>query len=154
MIRWWAAVLAVVAAGCLSVQDGFVCAADVDCTNNGIQGTCEPSHRCSFPDDSCGSGKRFGPYSGTELANSCVIADLTDPPDLGEDGPAPEWSYDLLGNASGDLANSGDAGGMTPTDGGTPPDMTPTCGHFMEPCCSGSSKCTGGLLCTLGTCLL
>ncbi len=51
----------------------FACTNDVDCTRGDESGTCEAVGRCSFPDQSCPSGARFGALSGT-YANECVGA--------------------------------------------------------------------------------
>ena len=48
----------------------FLCADPDDC---GAEGICEPNGGCSFPDDSCESGRRLAKY--TASANECVPLD-------------------------------------------------------------------------------
>lgn len=48
----------------------FECSANAQCEG----GTCEPLGLCSFPDDGCDSGRRYGELSGT-LAGTCVPVD-------------------------------------------------------------------------------
>lgn len=72
-----AVVLAVASGGCLR-QTAFRCDTDADCGN----GTCEAVGYCSFVDDSCPDGRRYGSLSGPH-AGSCVGA--TDMPDAGVD---------------------------------------------------------------------
>lgn len=49
----------------------FECSLDTECSYASGHGTCEPNGRCSFPDPSCPSGRRFGALSGP-VANECV----------------------------------------------------------------------------------
>lgn len=58
-------------AGCQKVE-AFVCAGDGECVDGSRSGTCEESGFCSFPDDGCASGKRFGEWAGGGLAGACV----------------------------------------------------------------------------------
>ena len=46
----------------------FVCESPEQCG----AGVCEPSGYCSFPDDECPSGRRYGTFAGDGLANACV----------------------------------------------------------------------------------
>jgi hypothetical protein len=54
--------------------DTFACQDDAQCDNGGIAGTCEPNGGCSFPDDSCGSGRRYGAHAPDGLSGHCVDA--------------------------------------------------------------------------------
>ena len=56
-------------AGCGA--DPFVCSSNGQCLEGGAQGICQPSGVCSFDDDDCESGQRFGEHAGA-LANMCV----------------------------------------------------------------------------------
>jgi hypothetical protein len=47
----------------------FACADDAQC---GDAGHCEPEGWCSFPDESCPGGRRFGAHSGDGLGGACV----------------------------------------------------------------------------------
>ena len=68
-----AAVLgAVLAPGCGAGT--FACQDDAQCKNGGIAGTCEPTGGCSFPDDSCASGRRYGAHAPNGLSGFCVDA--------------------------------------------------------------------------------
>lgn len=71
MRRYFAVVFAL--AGCQKV-DAFVCAADSECANGSVAGTCEPSGFCSFADGGCPGGKRYGDWAGDGLAGTCVAA--------------------------------------------------------------------------------
>ncbi|MBV1858809.1 MAG: hypothetical protein KUG77_10385 [Nannocystaceae bacterium] len=55
-------------AGC---NESFECAADTHCELDGVAGFCESIGHCSFPDEACDSGRRFGSLAGT-LSNQCV----------------------------------------------------------------------------------
>src|SRR5262245_17644868 len=41
----------------------FRCDSTSACVVGDVQGTCEPSGMCSFPDGTCGSGRRYGDYA-------------------------------------------------------------------------------------------
>lgn len=62
----WSVALAIVAA---CSPDGFVCRDDAAC---GAEGRCEASGFCSFPDDACPSGRRYGEHAASAYANACV----------------------------------------------------------------------------------
>lgn len=52
--------------------NGFLCESDEVCQQAGAQGLCQPSGYCSFPDDACPSGQRYGEHVGGSLPNTCV----------------------------------------------------------------------------------
>jgi hypothetical protein len=52
------AIVYALAAGCQT--SSFVCQTDVQC---GAMGTCEANGSCSFPDDTCDSGRRYGAHA-------------------------------------------------------------------------------------------
>jgi len=57
--------------GCLRTTE-FKCATDTDCSD----GKCETTTSyCSFTDSSCGSGRRYGDFSGS-LTKQCVGGDI------------------------------------------------------------------------------
>lgn len=67
--------LAVIVASWLVTGCGagaFACENDGECNNSGVAGTCEPGGGCSFPDDRCASGKRYGAHAPDGLGGSCV----------------------------------------------------------------------------------
>lgn len=59
------AVVYAFAAGCQT--SSFVCQTDVQC---GAAGTCEPNGSCSFPDETCDSGRRYGAHAAEP--DACV----------------------------------------------------------------------------------
>ena len=60
--------------GCTPIASAFRCADSAACVREGVAGTCEGNHWCSFPDAACGSGRRYGEFAGDGLSNSCVTA--------------------------------------------------------------------------------
>jgi hypothetical protein len=50
----------------------FSCEDATDCKTNGEQGMCEATGWCSFEDDACLSGRRYGAFAPAELQNQCV----------------------------------------------------------------------------------
>lgn len=50
----------------------FQCAESSQCSIDGRAGTCEPSGYCSFPDETCPSGQRYGDHAAAGLAETCV----------------------------------------------------------------------------------
>lgn len=61
----------------------FACMDDGQCAASTPGGRCEADGRCSFPDDSCASGRRYGTLSGA--ASSRCVGEVTD--DAGLDAP-------------------------------------------------------------------
>jgi hypothetical protein len=55
--------------GC--TQGRFNCVDDAGCSNGGQQGVCQSNGRCSFPDETCPSGQRYGEHAG-HLSGVCV----------------------------------------------------------------------------------
>lgn len=53
----------------------FACASDGQCQAGAVAGQCEANGFCSFPDDSCPTGQRFGDAAPAEVANACVAAE-------------------------------------------------------------------------------
>ncbi|HWB81383.1 MAG TPA: LamG domain-containing protein [Nannocystaceae bacterium] len=62
-----------IALGC--GRDVFACKQTADC---GPNGACEPDGWCSFPDDACDSGRRYGHWVGDGLADHCVPSGVAD----------------------------------------------------------------------------
>lgn len=62
--------LVALAAACQS--NGFRCEDDSECTVQGVAGFCEDNGVCSFPDEECSSGRRYGQQAPAELAGVCV----------------------------------------------------------------------------------
>jgi len=53
----------------------FACSSDAQCQAGAVAGQCQPSGYCSFPDESCPGGQRYGAAAPDDLANACVAAD-------------------------------------------------------------------------------
>lgn len=64
------ALLASTVAGCSSGV--FACGDDSDCAGEADGGVCEASGFCSFIDEACDSGRRYGSHAGDGLAGTCV----------------------------------------------------------------------------------
>lgn len=61
--------------GCIAAAcklGGFACADDGDCAGRGDGATCEATGWCSFPDEDCASGSRYGTHAGDGLGGTCV----------------------------------------------------------------------------------
>jgi hypothetical protein len=83
----------------------FACNDDPQCTDGGELGRCETSGYCSFADETCASGWRYGARAPSELAEACV------PP---EDATSVAESTD----------DSDPTNASTTATTGTPPDST------------------------------
>lgn len=66
----FATLLLGVVGGCSSDNE-FQCLEDSACSNDGIEGVCQPTGYCSFPDPSCESGYRYGELADA-FAEECV----------------------------------------------------------------------------------
>jgi hypothetical protein len=68
------ALLAMILIGCApSLPSSYVCQTTSQCWSNGVQGVCEPTGACSFPDANClPSRRRYGDLGPPALAGSCV----------------------------------------------------------------------------------
>jgi alpha-tubulin suppressor-like RCC1 family protein len=68
------AIAAVALGGCASPTP-YPCENSSNCEHDGLQGMCEATGYCSFPDTKCsGSYRRYGTNSPKELANQCLPA--------------------------------------------------------------------------------
>ncbi len=74
------AVLAGFSAACFG-RPTYECSESAQCVVGQAMGVCEPDNLCSYLDDACPSGRRYGPYAG-DKAETCVPAgdDTTDDP--------------------------------------------------------------------------
>src|SRR5262245_29398688 len=70
-VAWLAAWASAVGLAC-GLQAAFACESAADCIDGGVAGTCESTGFCSFPDDACDSGQRYGKHAGGGLGDSCV----------------------------------------------------------------------------------
>ncbi len=106
-------------------RDGwFHCKRDEECAAGG-EGRCEPDDRCSYPDGSCESGRRYGEWAG-ELSRDCVDAPAT------TTGIASDASSTTLADAT---TTTTDPIGTTTTTTSTSSSSTSS---------TGSSETTGG----------
>jgi hypothetical protein len=64
------AVLAGLSISCFG-RPTYECSADASCIVGDAVGVCEPEGVCSYLDEACPSGRRYGPYAG-DLAEACV----------------------------------------------------------------------------------
>ncbi len=94
-----------VAWGC-GVTNSFTCAQNSQC---GVDGVCQPTGGCSFPDDDCPSGQRYGDYAPSGLGGLCV--DPTSDTDPG-------------GTTLGSGDATGTSGPSSLDDTGSPPGTT------------------------------
>jgi alpha-tubulin suppressor-like RCC1 family protein len=74
------------ASACHDGRGYFECRVPEDCRSSSLQGACEPSHRCSFADTACLSGRRYGEYAGPGFAKLCV-EEVTDAAPSGDANP-------------------------------------------------------------------
>jgi hypothetical protein len=107
-------------AGC-EVGDEFICDSNAQCIRRGVVGICEPDRHCSFPDNFCFSGRRYGSLSG-DRADECVAllstSDADEPRDL---------------SAAADMSVSQDLSlaDLAGADLTTPPDMAKCSGPIV-----------------------
>lgn len=99
--------------GC-GLSASFACESPDDCRDGAREGTCEADGYCSFVDDDCPSGHRYGGHSPAGIANECTPEDggssSTDAPQpVSETTPVSTGDEDT-GSADGAEA---DAGGST-----------------------------------------
>ena len=73
-MRAFAFVLMAAFGGCTPIADGFRCGDSMACVRDGVQGTCEANHWCSFANAMCASGRSYGEFAGDGLAGACVTA--------------------------------------------------------------------------------
>lgn len=59
------------AIGCSSTLETYYCSTGADCQSDEREGVCEESKVCSFSDDECVSGRRYGKLSA-EMSQQCV----------------------------------------------------------------------------------
>jgi hypothetical protein len=112
MSRWVVALACSLAAGCLTFP-AFECETHHQCADGGI---CEPQGHCSYADEDCDSGRRFGPHAGA-LAGECVEASATEGPTGSGTGGTGGSSQDTTGDPTG--ATGGGDGTATATGGTT-----------------------------------
>jgi len=92
------------------LRSTFACADDAAC---GEGGTCQPEGWCSFPDDTCPSGQRFGDHSGDGLGGACVDAEDTGGSEVADDGLD---TGDATAEGGGSTSGALDTGGTMPLE--------------------------------------
>lgn len=105
--------------GC-SPPGAFACQSDAQCVAGAVEGICEEGGHCSFPDDHCDSGRRFGEHAPSGIAAVCVP-------------PPPE-----AGSSSGPVGSEADSGETSAPGGDT---LALTSGPPTDP----STTSSGGL---------
>lgn len=156
--------LALTAGACVKL-DTFTCAASDECVHDGVPGTCEADGLCSFPDTSCGSGKKYGEFAGPQ-SGQCVGGDTTvpatDTPSTAPTGdgtePPGDTTQDATSIASQVSATTSDPSTDPSSDPTTDPTADPStttggpvcsalgeaCDALDAPCCSPCMTCTAG----------
>lgn len=103
MQRYLGVVGLVVSLNACQSLDAFVCEQNAHCQRNGEIGVCEADHYCSFVDDECPSGRRYGEYSAG-LSDLC-----TEPDGNGEStSPAQPEGSGSGGSMTSDESTGGD----------------------------------------------
>ena len=106
----------------------FQCESDAMCVRNGTPGTCQPNDYCSYEDDVCESGQRYGDYAGGGLAGACVEDDPASTSGIAEDDgtstvpDAPEASTGVPARESADTDDTDDTDDPAGTTGAPPPE--------------------------------
>ncbi len=95
--------LVALAAACQS--NSFSCGDDSECTVQGVAGVCEDNGVCSFPDEECASGRRYGQQAPAELAGVCVQGS--------------EGSSTGLASSEGSSSGAGSSSGFETTSSGS-----------------------------------
>jgi hypothetical protein len=129
-----AGALGLLAGACMSAS-AFACTSDAECVHAGAQGVCENSGFCSFPDESCASGRRYGEFSGNGLGGACV---------------------DGAGSDSATSSTSASTSSTSATDDPTTDDPTTTTGACAElggSCGDAGDCCDPCMACTEGMCV-
>ena len=87
----------------------YQCGEDGDCRSGAIQGWCEDAQYCSYPDEECESGRRFGDLAGS-LANICtglLEGSTTSPTTTSPSTTQMEGSSSLTDDSMSDTGSSG-----------------------------------------------
>ncbi len=153
------------AAGCVKL-DSYQCAQSSECQNGGEPGTCEPEGVCSFPDDECSSGKKYGALAGAQ-SGQCVgmVSDTGDQPTVSPTGPDPgtttststtfdpgtSTTFEPTTLVTSEVTVTTTTDSTQTSDPGTT-GPGPTCGEIGElcvdgVCCGGCAVCDGDNRC-------
>ncbi|MCX4247162.1 hypothetical protein [Paraliomyxa miuraensis] len=96
----------------------FLCETDAGCERDGAQGVCQPSGSCSFPDETCESGQRYGELAESMLAGICVELEATTSDST---GPSTSTSDTEPGGTTLGVDESGPTSDPSADDGTTGP---------------------------------
>ncbi len=88
---------ALTAALACTSREYFVCSEDSECRGAAAAGQCQLSGACSFPDDECPSGQRYGGAGEPSLAGECV-----DPATSTSEGPEDSSTSGAAPSSTGD----------------------------------------------------
>ncbi len=94
----------------------YACDDDVQCQRGQFAGTCETVGYCSYPDDDCGSGRRWGPHAGDGLADACVDAEAATGSDATTSASATTIDSDAMTSGSSTTATTDAACSGWPAD--------------------------------------
>jgi subtilisin-like proprotein convertase family protein len=114
-------------AGCFQASV-FECADSQQCVFEGVQGTCEATGYCSFPDDDCESGWSYGEHAGAGLEGECVPVEGDSGGTSGDAGSGDDGSGDD-GTSDDDGATGSDDGGTSGTGDDTTTGTPDDCGN-------------------------
>ncbi|MCA9659584.1 MAG: hypothetical protein KC486_14650 [Myxococcales bacterium] len=129
-----ACALGLLAGACMTASS-FACTGDAECTHAGAQGVCEDSGFCSFPDESCASGRRYGEFSGNGLGGACVDG-------AGSDS-ATSTATTSTGSTTEPTTSTTDEPTTTTTAGGCS-ELGGSCGDAGD-CCDPCMACSEGM---------
>ena len=119
------AVLSLSLAGCVDAGP-FRCESAAECRDDGMEGACEADGFCSFPDPSCGSGRRYGEHARPGLGGECASTAAAVPAPA---GPAEASAGGPRGPLGGNLPPGGlHAPGAATGDAGPPAACAPCAG--------------------------
>ncbi len=107
---------------------GTTCTSDADCNLFNVQGTCQPTKFCSYPDATCAGGSRYSPGAGMGLGDTCIGGDAS--------CGAKDQVCCGTGTCGANLTCSGEGG-------------TCQCGGAGQACCDGVT-CGSNLVCGAG----
>jgi len=132
----------------------FLCQSSDDCVNGPDAGICEESGYCSFPDDACPSGHRYGELSGP-LGGQCTVpgegtSSSSSPTTADSASGAAETGGMVTSLTSGDSDESS-AGAISVGTNSTGSDPT-TDGSSTEPN-PGEDSTAGGTVDPYGPCI-
>ncbi len=124
----------------------FQCTEDSQCVQDGVDGFCEATGACSFPDATCPSNRRYGRLGGA-LADRCVPEDEG----TGSATGSSTTGADAAGSSS--TSDGSSTGGGSTGEGSTSTgasETTQACGGLGLPCCNG--VCDLGQVCDDDVC--